>query len=97
MLCQYEQVCYDKLVEIDETRGSAHLCGAFLMPENRDPEIVRCPYCGKRVAYYDGRTSVDIETVCRPCHLKVVYHVATGRRKISEYPVRNIASGTRIW
>lgn len=58
-----------------------------------EPVIVYCPTCGRRVAYYDGRTTMDISGICEKCRKRVVYHVDTGKAEIKPIPARTTSSG----
>lgn len=58
---------------------------------------IKCPWCRRKVATYDGRTTMDIRAACRYCRKLVVYHVGNGTTEIKELPERTESSGKRFW
>lgn len=62
--------------------------GAFL-----ESKTIYCPKCGRKVATYDGRSTIDICTSCAKCKKLVVYRVETGKSELKPIPVRRTSSG----
>lgn len=58
-----------------------------------EPKTIYCPWCRRRVAHYDGRTTIDINANCKKCKKRIVYHVSTGEIKIKPIPPRSCSSG----
>lgn len=58
-----------------------------------EPKTIYCPRCGRKVATWDGRSSINVITKCRKCIKKVVYHVDTGKTELKKLPERNCSSG----
>jgi DNA-directed RNA polymerase subunit RPC12/RpoP len=54
---------------------------------------VYCPKCGRKVAKYDGRSTIDIVVNCRKCSKQIVYRVATKKIEIADIPMRKTSSG----
>jgi peptide methionine sulfoxide reductase MsrA len=59
-------------------------------------EIIYCPQCGRRVGFYDGKSTIDVVASCRKCRKRVVYHVDTGKVELKELPKRNCSSGLQF-
>jgi endogenous inhibitor of DNA gyrase (YacG/DUF329 family) len=58
---------------------------------------VYCPRCGRKVAEYDGRSTIDIKVKCRKCNKLVVYSVETGETRQEKLPLRGSGSGMRLY
>lgn len=56
-------------------------------------KIIYCPRCGRKVATWDGRTSINLIVNCKKCKKRVVYHVSTGETEIKNIPPRKCSSG----
>lgn len=56
-------------------------------------KIIYCPQCGRKVATYDGRSTINIVANCRKCKKRVVYHVYSGETTIKDIPQRTTSSG----
>ena len=52
-----------------------------------------CPRCGRGVAHYDGKSSINVIADCRYCKKRVIYDVETGETKAKDIPQRNTSSG----
>lgn len=57
------------------------------------PQIVYCPRCKRRVAQWDGRSSMNVLVNCRKCNKRVVFHVDTMKTEIKDIPPRQSSSG----
>lgn len=56
-------------------------------------KIIYCPSCGRKVATYDGRSTINIIAKCNKCRKRVVYHVYSGETEIKNIPQRTTSSG----
>lgn len=76
--------------------------GAFVVQGRNEVVIVEksktiyCPKCGRRVATWDGRSTIDVIVNCRKCNKRVIYRVATGETEIKRIPIRGTSSGKTI-
>ena len=52
-----------------------------------------CPRCGRKVAIWDGRSSMNISVNCKKCRKRVVYHVDTGTTELKKILQRTTSSG----
>lgn len=57
------------------------------------PKTIYCPNCGRRVATYDGRSTINVIAKCRKCQKRVVYYVDSGETVLKDIPPRNTSSG----
>lgn len=57
-------------------------------------KTILCPKCGRKVATYDGRSTINVVARCNNCRKRVVYHVDTEEIEIKPIPPRNTSSGT---
>ena len=62
-----------------------------------EPKTIYCPKCGRKVATWDGRSTINISVKCKKCNKLVVYDVESGNAKIKEIPQRATSSGTRFY
>lgn len=60
------------------------------------PKIIYCPKCKRKVATWDGRSTIDVIVNCRKCNKRVIYRVATGETEIKIIPARGSSSGITI-
>lgn len=63
------------------------------MPKRIEPKTIYCPRCGRKVATYDGRSTINVIARCKKCRKRVVYHVDTGETEIKPIPPRTTSSG----
>lgn len=61
------------------------------------PKKIYCPRCGRKVATWDGRTSMNIEANCRKCNKRIVYYPATDEVVRKDMPPRMASSGMRFF
>lgn len=59
----------------------------------KEEKIIYCPSCGRRVAKYDGKSTINVIAKCKKCQKLVVYNIETGKIKLSKIPERNCSSG----
>lgn len=57
------------------------------------PKTIYCPRCGRKVATWDGRSSMPVIGKCKKCSKRVVYYVDNGETEIKDIPQRNCSSG----
>lgn len=57
------------------------------------PKTIYCPRCGRKVATWDGRSSMPVIGRCRKCQKRVVYYVDNDETEIKDIPERNCSSG----
>jgi hypothetical protein len=56
-------------------------------------KIIYCPNCKRRVAVYDGKSTINVVANCKKCKKKVVFHVDTLETEIKNISQRTSASG----
>lgn len=61
------------------------------------PQIVKCPRCGRRIAYYDGRGQIDIYTACKRCHIGAIFFVRSRVTLVRPYPQIRTPYGMRLF
>ena len=74
---------------------------AFLLQEKRllmaEPKTIYCPKCGRKVATWDGRSTINISVKCKKCNKLVVYDVYSEKSEIKDIPQRETSSGMRFY
>lgn len=60
-------------------------------------KTIYCPRCGRKVAAYDGKSTIDKIADCKKCHKRVIYRVATGETELKDIPVRATSSGKTFY
>ena len=74
---------------------------AFLLQERgcfmSVPKTIYCPICGRKVATWDGRSTINISVRCKKCDKLVVYDVENEKTEIKEIPKRTASSGMRFY
>lgn len=58
---------------------------------------VLCPQCGRKVATYDGKSTINIIVNCRRCKKRIVYDVLSGVIEIKKMLPRTTSSGCTIY
>ena len=76
--------------------------GAFFVEWKRgikmaEPKIIYCPRCNRRVAQWDGRSSINVIANCRKCNKRIVYHVDTMETEVKDIPPRVSSSGMTFY
>ena len=70
---------------------------AFLLQEKRllmaEPKTIYCPKCGRKVATWDGRSTINISAKCKKFNKLVVYDVENEKLEIKNIPQRTTSSG----
>ena len=62
-----------------------------------EPKTIYCPKCGRKVATWDGRSTINILVKCKKCNKLVVYDVESEEVKIKAIPQRTTSSGMRFY
>ena len=60
-------------------------------------KIVYCPKCNRRVAKWDGKSTINIVVHCKNCHKRIIYDVTTQEIELKEIPLRHSSSGKRFY
>lgn len=60
-------------------------------------KTIYCPRCGRKVATYDGKSTIDKIADCKKCHKRVIYRVATDKTELKDIPVRATSSGKTFY
>ena len=61
------------------------------------PKTIYCPKCKRKVAEWDGRSTINVIENCRKCNKRVVYYVDSGKTEIKDIPPRQCSSGMRFY
>ena len=61
-----------------------------------EPVTVYCPSCKRKAGVYDGRSSINLFSVCNKCRKMVIYDIQTKETTIEELPQRTTSSGMRF-
>ena len=74
---------------------------AFLLQEKRllmaEPKTIYCPKCGRKVATWDGRRTINIVKKCNKCNKLVIFNIEKQETEIKEIPPRTSSSGIRFY
>ena len=62
-----------------------------------EPKTIYCPKCGRKVATWDGRSTINILVKCKKCNKLVVYDVESEEVKIKAITQRTTSSGMRFY
>jgi transcription elongation factor Elf1 len=54
---------------------------------------IYCPRCGRRVARYDGRSTINVIANCRNCDKQIIFDIEKWETQIKDIPKRNSSSG----
>lgn len=60
-------------------------------------KTIYCPRCSRRVAEWDGRSTIDVVARCDKCRKRIVYRIASKKTEVKDIPPRNTASGVTFW
>ena len=58
-----------------------------------EPKTIYCPRCGRKVAVWDGRSSMNVSVNCKKCRKRVVYYVDTRTTELKKIVQRTTSSG----
>ena len=82
-------------------RHCTEMCGVFLflygVLHMSEPKTIYCPKCGRKVATWDRRSTINISVKCKNCNKLVVYDIENEKVKIKEIPQRTTSSGMRFY
>ena len=62
-----------------------------------EPRTIYCPKCGRKVATWDGRSSINVATNCKLCKKRVVFYVDTMKTELKDIPIRAGSSGKVLY
>ena len=62
-----------------------------------EQKTIYCPKCGRKVATWDGWSTINILVKCKKCNKLVVYDVESKEVKIKAIPQRTTSSGMRFY
>lgn len=62
-----------------------------------ESRTIYCPQCGRKVATWDGKTTINVIANCKNCNKRVVFHVDTTKTEIKKIPQRNTSSGMTFY
>lgn len=54
---------------------------------------INCPKCNKRVAKWDGKSTINIKTTCSNCKKQVVFLIEEQKTLLKPIPPRSSSSG----
>lgn len=80
--------------------STAKKCGAFVMGKRlfmTEPKTIYCPKCGRKVATWDGKSTINILVKCNKCKKLVVYEIDSEKAIIKDLPERSQSSGMRLY
>lgn len=58
-----------------------------------EAKTIFCPQCKRKVAHYDGKSTINVIVNCQKCRKRVVYHINTDTTEIKDIPLRHCSSG----
>lgn len=58
-----------------------------------EAKTIYCPQCGRKVAVYDGKSSLNVIARCVKCRKRIVYYIDTDSVVVKPIPERVSASG----
>ena len=58
-----------------------------------EPKTIYCPRCGRKVATWDWRSTMNISVKCKKCNKLVAYDVENEKVEIKNIPQRTTSSG----
>ena len=58
-----------------------------------EPKTLYCPRCGRKVATWDGQSTMNISVKCKKCKNLVIYNVKNEKVEIKNIPQRTTSSG----
>lgn len=62
-----------------------------------EPKTIYCPKCGRKVATWDGRQTINIVKKCNKCNKLVIFNIEKQKTEIKEIPPRTSSSGMRFY
>lgn len=62
-----------------------------------EQKTIYCPKCRRKVATWDGRSTINISVKCKKCNKLIVYDIENEKTIIKEIPQRTTSSGMRFY
>lgn len=62
-----------------------------------EPKTIYCPKCGRKVATWDGRSTININVKCKKCRKRIIYYPAKDIVEMKDIPERETSSGMRFY
>jgi NAD-dependent SIR2 family protein deacetylase len=62
-----------------------------------EPKVIYCPMCHRRVAQWDGKSTINIVIHCKSCKKRIIYDVITEEIEMKSIPLRHSSSGMRFY
>lgn len=62
-----------------------------------EPKTIYCPNCFRKVATYDGRSTMNINVNCKKCRKRIIYYSVKDIVEIKDIPKRETSSGMRFY
>lgn len=63
-----------------------------------EPRTIYCPACHRRVARWDGKSTINpVIGNCKKCNKRVVYNLFSEEVTIKEKPIRATSSGMTFY
>lgn len=63
----------------------------------KDQKTIYCPSCKRKVATWDGKSTINIQVKCNKCKKLVVYKIDSEQTIIKDLPERSQSSGMRFY
>ena len=67
------------------------------MKDKKKKESICCPICGRRVARWDGKSTIPIHVNCKKCKKRIIFEPETQKVSAKEIPKRPFSSGLRFY
>lgn len=62
------------------------------------PRTIYCPMCHRRVAQWDGKSTINpVIGNCKNCNKRVVYDLVSEEVTVKNLPIRATSSGMRFY
>ena len=62
-----------------------------------EPKVIYCPMCHRRVAQWDGKSTINIVVHCKKCRKRIIYDVITEEIEMKKIPPRKTSSGMTFY
>lgn len=60
-------------------------------------KTIYCPQCGRKVATYDGRATINKIAKCKKCAVQVIYDAKKDDATVKPLPERKSSSGAVLY
>ena len=61
------------------------------------PKVIYCPQCNRKVATWDGKSSINIIVNCKNCSKQLVFRVDSGKIETKKMKKRTTSSGMTFY